>query len=592
LDKDGKPVSGLEMFVIVDIEDKVGIVTRPPKGLQHVGRARGWNMKIALIQINPVIGDFERQCRSIIAYAESARGRGCDLAIFSEMVVCGYPPRDLLEQKAFVDANRTALESLVGTIAGIGVIVGFAAANTDGAGKGLFNAAVLFEDGKVLHQVNKQLLPTYDVFDECRYFEPGQPGLPFLYKGRHIGLTICEDAWNDKDIFDNRLYAIDPVDHLVKGGMDLLINIAASPFHMGKTQFRDRMFCDIAVKHRVPVAFVNQVGGNDHILFDGASAVYDPYGRTHARCADFQEDMVVYDTDAHRGDIRRISGDPIDAVLKALIMGTRDYVTKCGFSKAVVGLSGGIDSALTAYIAQRALGSENVATVFMPSKYTSRHNFEDTQAQARNLGVRYDVIPIDEIYTGFLKQLVPGADAANPGLTEQNIQARIRGTLLMGISNRDGSLVLTTGNKSELAVGYCTLYGDMNGGLAVISDLPKTLVYEICRHINREKEIIPQSIINKPPSAELAPDQIDQDDLPPYEVIDPILEAYVERSLSKKEIIAQGFDPETVADVLRRVDQNEYKRHQAAPGLKITPKAFGEGRRYPLAKRFRSVTSA
>lgn len=549
-------------------------------------------MKFALVQINPVIGDFQRQCRNIIAYAKRAKGLGCDLVIFSEMVVCGYPPRDLLEQRAFIEANQTALASLVNSISGIGVIVGFIADNTDGVGKALLNAAVLFEDGRVLYQVNKQLLPTYDVFDEHRHFEPGQPSQPFQYKGLRLGLTICEDVWNDKDTFDNQLYAIDPVDRLAQGGMDFLINIAASPFHLGKIDFRDKMLSAIAVKHQVPVAFVNQVGGNDHILFDGASAVYDSRGRVKARGADFQEDLVVYDTQAERGDIHRVSGDPVEAVLNALVMGTHDYVTKCGFNRAVIGLSGGIDSALTAYIAQQALGSDNVATVFMPSKYTSRHNFEDTQAQARNLGLQYSVIPIDDIFKAFLSQLVPNADPHNPGLTEQNIQARIRGTLLMGISNRDGSLVLTTGNKSELAVGYCTLYGDMNGGLAVISDVPKTLVYDICRHINREKEVIPQRIIDKPPSAELAPDQTDQDDLPPYEVIDPILEAYVERALSKEEIVAEGFDASSVVEVIRRVDQNEYKRHQAAPGLKITPKAFGEGRRYPLAKRFRPVTGS
>ncbi|MGD8835334.1 MAG: NAD+ synthase [Desulfobacteraceae bacterium] len=547
-------------------------------------------MKIALVQINPVIGDFERQHRNIIAYAERAKERGCDLVIFSEMVVCGYPPRDLLEQRAFIEANQTALESLVNTISGIGVVVGLVAANTDGVGKALLNSAVLFEDGRVLYQVNKQLLPTYDVFDEHRYFEPGQPNLPFQYKGLRLGLTICEDVWNDKDTFDKQLYAIDPVERLAKGGMDFLINIAASPFHLGKIDFRDKMLSAIAVKHQVPVAFVNQVGGNDHILFDGASAVYDSHGRVKARCADFREDLVVYDTQADRGDIHRVSDGSVETVLNALVMGTRDYVTKCGFNKAVIGLSGGIDSALTAFIAQQALGSENVATVFMPSKYTSRHNYEDTRAQARNLGLQYDVIPIDDIFIAFLSQLVPDADSRNPGLTEQNIQARIRGTLLMGISNRDGSLVLTTGNKSELAVGYCTLYGDMNGGLAVISDVPKTLVYEICRHINREDEVIPQRIIDKPPSAELAPGQTDQDDLPPYEVMDPILEAYVERALSREEIIAEGFDPSSVAEIIRRVDQNEYKRHQAAPGLKVTPKAFGEGRRYPLAKRFRPVS--
>ncbi len=546
-------------------------------------------MKIALVQINPVIADFERQCRSIIDYAEKAKGHDCDLVVFPEMSVCGYPPRDLLEQKAFVDANQAALASLVNTISGIGVIVGFVAAKTDGGGKALYNAAVLFEDGRILHRIDKQLLPTYDVFDERRHFEPGQPNLPFPYKGHRLGLTICEDVWNDKDIFDNRLYDVDPVDRLAQGGMDILINIAASPFHIGKIDFRDHMLTAIAAKHHVPVAFVNQVGGNDHILFDGASAVYDPQGRVIARGADFQEDIVVYDTQTQTGDIHPVSESPNAAVLKALVMGTRDYVTKCGFKKAVIGLSGGIDSALTAYIAKEALGSENVATVFMPSKYTSQDNFEDTQAQALNLDLQYDVIPIDDIFEAFLRQLVPNADARNPGLTEQNIQARIRGTLLMGISNRDGCMVLTTGNKSELAVGYCTLYGDMNGGLAVISDVPKTLVYEICRLINREKEIIPQRIIDKPPSAELAPDQTDQDDLPPYEVIDPILEAYVERALSKEEIMAEGFDAKTVAEVIRRVDQNEYKRHQAAPGLKVTPKAFGEGRRFPLAKRFRTV---
>lgn len=549
-------------------------------------------MKIALVQINPVIGDFERQCQSITSYAEQAKGRGCDLVIFPEMAVCGYPPRDLLEQKAFIDANQKALERLVHTITGIGVVVGFVAPNTDGMGKSIFNSAALFEDGRVLHLVNKQLLPTYDVFDEQRHFEPGQPHLPFLYKGHRLGLTICEDVWNDKDVFDNRLYAFDPVDRLAQAGMDLLINIAASPFHKDKIDFRDHMLSTIAAKHEVPLVFVNQVGGNDHILFDGASAAFDRQGRIKARGYDFKEDLVVFDTRTENGDLRSLSDGPVASVLNALVMGTHDYVTKCGFSKAVIGLSGGIDSALTAYVAQQALGSENVATVFMPSKYTATHNFEDTRALADNLDLQYTTICIDDIFQSFLSQLVPNADADHPGITEQNIQARIRGTLLMGISNRDGSLVLTTGNKSELAVGYCTLYGDMNGGLAVISDVPKTLVYDICRYINREREIIPQRIIDKPPSAELAPDQTDQDDLPPYEVIDPILEGYVERVQSREALEAEGFDPRTVADVVRRVDQNEYKRHQAAPGLKVTPKAFGEGRRYPLAKRFNPVDSS
>jgi NAD+ synthase/NAD+ synthase (glutamine-hydrolysing) len=546
-------------------------------------------MKIALVQINPVIGDFEHQCQCMIAYADQAKDRECDLIIFPELAVCGYPPRDLLEQKAFIDANQSALEHLVNAIGGIGVVAGFVAPNPDGLGKALFNSAVLFEDGRVLHQVNKQLLPTYDVFDEHRHFEPGQPCPPFAYKGRRLGLTICEDVWNDKDVFDHRLYSFDPVDRLAQAGMDLLINISASPFHKGKIDFRDHMLSTIAAKHELPVIFVNQVGGNDHILFDGASTVFDDRGAVVARACDFKEDLVVFDTETGRGERHPVSDDPVASVLNALVMGTRDYVTKCGFKQAVIGLSGGIDSALTAFIAQQALGSENVATVFMPSKYTAAHNYEDTKALAGNLDVPYAIIPIDEIFNRFVGKLVPGADPRKPGITEQNIQARIRGTLLMGISNRDGSLVLTTGNKSELAVGYCTLYGDMNGGLAVISDVPKTLVYELCRYINGSEEVIPQRIIDKPPSAELAPDQTDQDDLPPYEVIDPILEGYVERAQSSAELVAAGFDARAVEEVIRRVDQNEYKRHQAAPGLKVTPKAFGEGRRYPLAKRFKPV---
>ncbi len=546
-------------------------------------------MKIALVQINPLIGDFKRQCQRIVAYSRQAEAEGCDLAIFPELGVCGYPPRDLLEQKVFIDANLKALEHLVHTIHGIGVVVGFVAPNPDDMAKTLFNSAVLFEDGRILHQVNKQLLPTYDVFDERRHFEPGQPSLPLAYKGHRLGLTICEDIWNDKDVFSRRMYGVDPVAQLVGAGADLLINIAASPFHMDKGLFRDRMLATIARKYGVPVVFVNQVGGNDHILFDGTSAVFAADGRVAARGADFDEDLVVFDTRSQKGECHGISETPAASVLKALIMGTRDYVTKCGFKTAVIGLSGGIDSALTAYIAQQALGKDNVATVFMPSKYTSSHNYEDTQTLAHNLGLSYTIIPIDDIFNRFVDKLVPGADVHRPGITEQNIQARIRGMLLMGISNRDGSLVLTTGNKSELAVGYCTLYGDMNGGLAVISDVPKTLVYRICRHINTAGEIIPRRILDKPPSAELKPDQTDQDDLPPYEVIDAILKGYVEEALSPEDLVAAGHDPQAVADVIRRVDQNEYKRFQAAPGLKVTPKAFGEGRRYPLAKCFRPV---
>jgi NAD+ synthase/NAD+ synthase (glutamine-hydrolysing) len=547
-------------------------------------------MKIALVQINPVIGDFKHQCQLIHQFTEQAKAKGCDLAVFPEMAVCGYPPKDLLEQKIFIDANQQALEHLIRTIHGIGVILGFVAANNGELGKPLLNAGALFEDGQILYQVHKQLLPTYDVFDERRHFEPGQPALPFAYKGHRLGVTICEDVWNDKDVFDKPMYAVDPVERLVQGGMDLLINISASPFHLGKIDFRDHMLSTIAAKNQLPVVFVNQVGGNDQLIFDGASTAFGPDGRILSRCRDFTEDLVIFDTQAGCGELHVLAADKLDSVCNALILGTRDYVTKCGFRKAVIGLSGGIDSALTAYIAVRALGPENVSTVFMPSAYTSADNFDDTQQLARNLGVGYTIIPIDDMFQSVLAQLVPDADQQDPGLTEQNVQARIRGTLLMGISNRDGCLVLSTGNKSELAVGYCTLYGDMNGGLAVISDVPKTMVYDLCRRINQEREIIPQRIIHKPPSAELKPDQTDQDDLPPYEVIDPILQGYVEQAQSVQALVAQGFDPQVVAHVVRRVDQNEYKRHQAAPGLRVTPKAFGEGRRYPLAKNFRPIS--
>jgi NAD+ synthetase len=547
------------------------------------------NMKIALIQINPLIGDFKGQCEKIETYCRQARDRGCELAVFPEMALCGYPPRDLLEQHAFVDANLQALEHLVQTVQGIGVLVGFVTPNPDDGAKPLFNSAVLFEDGRILHQVNKQLLPNYDVFDERRFFEPGHPSLPLDYKGRRIGVTICEDVWNDKDVFARRMYGVDPVAQLVEAGADLLINIAASPFHMVKIEFRDHMLATIAKKYKVPVLYVNQVGGNDHILFDGTSTAFDAQGRVAARGGDFTEDLVVFDARSGQGECHPVSETPVASVLKGLIMGTRDYVTKCGFKTAVVGLSGGVDSALTAYIARQALGSDHVDALFMPSKYTSRHNYEDTELLARNLGLSYTILPIDDIFDQFVQKLLPDADPRQPGITEQNIQARIRGMLLMGVSNRDGSMVLTTGNKSELAVGYCTLYGDMNGGLAVISDVPKTLVYALCRHINEAGAFIPARIIEKPPSAELKPDQTDQDDLPPYDIMDAILKGYVEESLSMDELIAAGHDPQAVADVIHRVDQNEYKRFQAAPGLKITPKAFGEGRRYPLAKRFRPI---
>ena len=547
-------------------------------------------MKIALAQLNPIIGDFPRNAKQILTYTEMAKAAGADLVAFPELVIPGYPPRDLLEKKDFVQSNLDCLDNLIRTIRGIGVLCGFVDINPEDEGKSLFNAAVLFENGQVLQKVYKRLLPTYDVFDESRYFEPGAVSAPITYKGIQVGITICEDAWNDKDIFPRRMYHLDSVARLVEAGAELIINISASPFHVGKHDFRSHMLSTIARKHGVPLAYVNQVGGNDSLLFDGLSTVFDRDGRIVGSGLDFKEDLIVYDTETNQSDIHPAAGSDIESLQAALVMGTRDYVTKCGFSRVVIGLSGGIDSALTAWIAARALGPENVSTVFMPSRYTSEENFEDTQLLAKNLTVSYRVVPIDTIYGSFLESL-PFSPESDPGVTEQNLQARIRGTILMAVSNKEGSILLSTGNKSELAVGYCTLYGDMSGGLAVISDVPKTLVYALSRFINREHEIIPQRILDKPPSAELKPDQTDQDDLPSYDMLDPILTGYIEELKGENELIRDGHPRGLVEDIVSRVVRNEYKRHQAAPGLKVTSKAFGYGRRYPMAQRYRPKIS-
>ena len=546
-------------------------------------------MKIAIAQINPIIGDFRHNFDKIKQYADRAIERQCDLVVFSELVIPGYPPRDLLERRNFIDANLKCLDRLIAAIRGIGVICGFVDINTSGEGKPLFNAAIVFEDGKVIHKVYKRLLPTYDIFDERRYFETGGECLPFSYKGHKIGLTICEDAWNDEDIFQNRIYDQDPVAEHVQAGADLVINIAASPYYLGHDKFRKDMFAFMAKKYRIPMMFANQVGGNDSVIFDGSSSVFDKNGEMIAAASDFAEDFMVFDSKTLKicePGSHSLSASDTESIFKALVLGTHNYVTKCGFSKAVIGLSGGIDSALTACIAVTALGHENVSVVFMPSQYTSKENFEDTQKLATNLGVVLTRIPIDSIFKVFLKLLSPAFKESEPDITEQNIQARIRGTILMALSNKHGALVLSTGNKSEIAVGYCTLYGDMTGGLAVISDVPKTMVYELARYINRKKEIIPVRIIAKAPSAELKPDQLDQDDLPPYDILDAILKGYIEEMKGIQELAEMGFDKRVIEEVVSRVDRNEYKRHQAAPGLKVTSKAFGYGRRYPLAQRY------
>lgn len=551
-------------------------------------------MKIALAQVNPIIGDFKHNSEKIRYFAEKAKTLSCDLVVFSELVISGYPPRDLLEKNDFVEANLACLKRLIDSIPGIGVICGYAEKNPADQANPLFNSAVLFEDGKILHRAHKRLLPAYDVFDERRYFEPGSECRSFPYKGHRIGLTICEDTWNDKDMFRKRIYATDPVDLIVKDGADLIINIAASPFHVGKREFRWHMLGSIAHKYGIPLVFANQVGGNDGIIFDGIGAAFDPNGNRVASGRDFEEDLVVVNIrgkESFEGEIHEVAGSYTESILKALILGTRDYMTKCGFSKGLVGLSGGLDSALTAAIAVKALGRENVLGVFMPSRYTSHENYEDTEQLARNLGIEYSQIPIDSMFKEFLKFISPSFDENEPGVTEQNIQARIRGTILMAISNQRGHLLLSTGNKSELAVGYCTLYGDLTGGLAVISDVPKTVVYDLARFINADKEYIPNRIIEKPASAELKPGQTDQDDLPPYELLDPILKGYIEDLRAADELVKMGFDRHVVEDVIARVDRNEYKRHQAAPGIRVTSKAFGYGRRYPIAQHYTSTPS-
>jgi NAD+ synthetase len=522
----------------------------------------------------------------MLGFVEKAKGLSCDLITFSELVIPGYPPRDLLERRDFIAANLDHLHRLVESVTGIGVVCGFVDENPDQEGNSLYNSAVLFDEGKILHQAHKRLLPDYDVFDERRYFEPGAECSSFAYKGRKIGLTICEDIWNDKDFFSKRLYPVDPVALMVEDGADLIINIAASPYHAGKREFRWAMLGSVAEKYRVPLLYVNQVGGNDSVLFDGVSTAFDATGQIGAHCSDFEEDMVVYDTDTQKGDFHKVSSTEAESILKALVTGTRDYVHKCGFARAVVGLSGGIDSAVTACIAVQALGAENVTGVFMPSEYTSQKNFEDTRKFAQSLGIKLVNVPIARIFEIFLEELPQDFRNVATEITGQNIQARIRGTLLMAFSNQLGCILLSTGNKSELGVGYCTLYGDMSGGLSVISDVPKMMVYELAHLMNENKEVIPERILQKLPSAELKPDQLDQDDLPPYEVLDGILKAYIEENTGLEEIIAMGFDPEIVRETIFRIDQNEYKRHQAPPGLKVTTKSFGYGRRYPIAWKF------
>ena len=543
-------------------------------------------MKIGLAQTNAVIGDFPGNVKRLLAAYRECLEAGAEIVITPELALTGYPPRDLVFKSQFVPKCLQALDHLAGEIREVPLIVGYVdhAVSTK-PGKPFRNAAAWLENGAIHHRVWKTLLPTYDVFDERRYFEPGESSEPILWKGHRIGVTICEDIWTE-DFLQRPLYDRDPAEELTAQGIDLLLNLSASPFHLGKAAELRRLLGLVAREAKVPVVYCNAVGGQDQLVFDGASVVIRADGGTAAQLPSFKEASLVIDPFTAPEDESVGDGPAGEQLYNALVLGLRDYATKCGFSSACLGLSGGIDSALTAVIAADALGPENVHGLTMPSPYSSGGSVDDSIALAETLGIRCDTVPIRAAYETLKATLKPLFEGKPEDVTEENLQARIRGVLLMALSNKDGHLLLTTGNKSELAVGYCTIYGDMCGGLAVISDLPKIRVYEVCQWINREREIIPWNTIEKPPSAELRPDQKDQDTLPPYDMLDAILELYVEKHLSTDEIIEKGYDETTVRWIQRRVDLNEWKRQQAAPGLRVTSKAFGIGRRMPVVQRF------
>jgi NAD+ synthase (glutamine-hydrolysing) len=543
-------------------------------------------VKIALAQINPTVGDFVGNASKIVRYSQQAREAGAEIVLFPELSICGYPPRDLVERTSFVARNHQVAEEIARDTAGITAIVGLVTPASSKTGKSVMNSAAVLRDGKIALIQSKRLLPTYDVFDESRNFAWADSQEIFCQQHVPVALTICEDAWNDKDFWKRPLYGKDPVADLMAAGGKVLLNISASPFDLSKPEVRQKMLAAIARKYKVPVALCNQVGGNDSLIFDGSSLVLGPDGSVIAQARSFEEDLIFCDTEKLTGDIHpTLQGDEANAYA-ALVLGTRDYVHKCGFRKVLIALSGGIDSALTAAIAVHALGAENVMGVGMPSPYSSQGSIDDAAALAKNLGIRFEIIPISDIFSSFNKTLTPMFEGLKEDTTEENIQSRIRGNILMSLSNKFGALVLSTGNKSELAVGYCTLYGDMCGGLAVISDVPKTMVYRLSHYVNARREIIPTATIEKPPSAELRPDQKDTDSLPDYAVLDAILDDYVEDMKSASEIAqAHGFDIALVRRVLAMVERTEYKRQQAAPGIRISTKAFGVGRRFPIAAR-------
>jgi len=541
-------------------------------------------MKIGLLQINFTVGDFPRNTEKVLLAYERAVRAGAELCVGSELGLCGYPPRDLLNRQDFLQQHDAALGALAKKIGSVPLLLGGIEKNRKKAGRPLHNSAFLLQKGKAKVVAQKSLLPTYDVFDEDRYFEPASHAVPRRIGQNRVGITICEDIWNDEDLWPERRYRTDPVRQVCQKGIDLLINLSASPWHLGKERVRYRLLAEVAKREKIPVIQVNQVGGNDELVFDGQSMAVNRKGGLLAVGLAFAEDVKVVDLEG-KSEKPTWKGEE-EQVFRALVLGTKDYLHKCGFREVVLGLSGGIDSALTAVIAAEALGPDNVLGVALPSQFSSEGSVADAEALAKNLGVRCARIPIQDSFETVLRSINPVRGGKKGGLTEENLQSRLRGLILMGISNDSGRLLLTTGNKSEMAVGYCTLYGDMCGALAVLADVPKTMVYRISRWVNRNGEVIPKSSIEKAPSAELRPDQKDQDSLPPYEELDRILESYVVNEGSIGGMVKKGISRAVAEEMVRKIDYSEYKRRQAAPGIKVTTKAFGMGRRVPLAQRF------